>query len=172
MSIKTKTCFKCNTEYSIESFHKHAKMADGRLNKCKYCVKRNVDKWREANPDYRKKEHAKVREKKGFMTRDEWRENLAANAIGRKVSSTKYAHKRRMLVSKPMSEWDEFVLEEALSLAAHREATTGIKWHVDHIVPLLHEKACGLHTAANLQVVPASWNFKKGNRHMQTWDRK
>jgi hypothetical protein len=38
----TKICFKCNTEKSIDSFYKHPKMADGRLNKCKDCNKKDV----------------------------------------------------------------------------------------------------------------------------------
>jgi 5-methylcytosine-specific restriction endonuclease McrA len=65
-----------------------------------------------------------------------------------------------------MTELDELVLEEAFILAAQREESTGIKWSVDHIVPLNHKHASGLHNAWNVQVVPALWNSIKRNTNM------
>jgi hypothetical protein len=65
-----------------------------------------------------------------------------------------------------MSEFDEFVLEEAATLCKERELTTGFKWHIDHIVPVFHKDACGLNSASNIQVVPASWNVRKSNTNM------
>jgi len=42
---------------------------------------------------------------------------------------------------------------------------TGIKHHVDHIVPLHSRIVCGFHTHDNLRAVPKSVNLTKGNRH-------
>ena len=42
---------------------------------------------------------------------------------------------------------------------------TGVKMHVDHIIPLKSDKVCGLHCEDNLQLLPASDNIAKGNRH-------
>ena len=165
-----KKCFKCEAERPLSDFHKHSGMKDGRLNKCKYCVVQDVAEWRNKNPDARKKEHARSRERKGHMTRQEYFNKRSFNKIGRLASSLKYAYKRRRLAEKMFqTELDDFVFEEAALLCKLREQATGFKWHIDHIVPMMHEKACGLNTAYNLQVVPASWNVRKGNRSMDEY---
>ena len=42
---------------------------------------------------------------------------------------------------------------------------TGVKHHVDHIVPIRSRIVCGFHTESNLRVVPKLVNLQKGNRH-------
>lgn len=44
-----KTCFKCLTAKPLTEFYRHARMADGRLGKCKDCTKADVKKHRQEN---------------------------------------------------------------------------------------------------------------------------
>ena len=46
-----KTCIKCNKTLSIEFFHKDKHKKDGRVNKCKDCVKLAFKEWKNQNPE-------------------------------------------------------------------------------------------------------------------------
>lgn len=59
---------------------------------------------------------------------------------------------------------NKFFIGEIYHLARIRTEITGITWQVDHVIPLQSEKVCGLHCAANLQVITATENSSKSNR--------
>ena len=44
-----KKCFKCQRKLPLSDFYKHKQMADGHLNKCKKCTKKDVHNYREDN---------------------------------------------------------------------------------------------------------------------------
>lgn len=81
-------------------------------------------------------------------------------------SSLKSANraKRKQRVVSWDKEFTDFVTIEAYDLAKLRNKVTGIKWHVDHVIPLCGKSVCGLHVWNNLKVIPASENLRKGNR--------
>lgn len=165
-----KTCFKCGCTKDISLFHKHKGMKDGHLNKCSDCVVKAIAEWRTKNPEVRKKEHAKNREKLGFKTREQYLNDRKKNAKGKKVRQLEHSHKRRVQKERYVStELDSFVFEEAVRLKYLRKEMLGTEWHIDHIVPLNYKNACGFHNAFNLQVVPAKWNLNKSNKHMNTF---
>lgn len=64
-------------------------------------------------------------------------------------------------------EFTDFVSLEAAHLCKLREAATGIKWHVDHVIPLGGEEVCGLHVWNNMQVIPGVLNVRKGNKMIE-----
>lgn len=66
--------------------------------------------------------------------------------------------------AKPL--WHDSKAVKALHIeAVRRKQETGEEWHVDHIVPLTSDLVCGLHWHGNMQLLPASVNQSKSNRH-------
>jgi hypothetical protein len=70
----------------------------------------------------------------------------------------------RRTLEKALDPFEFWVLQEAVSLARLRETVVGGRWHVDHIVPV---SKGGNSRPDNLQVVPATWNRRKSNRHAE-----
>jgi hypothetical protein len=71
---------------------------------------------------------------------------------------------RRRTNDTDLKEFDYFVLAEAVRLRKLREKMLNTKWDVDHVIPV--SKGGSSH-AENLQVVPASWNRQKSNKHSE-----
>jgi hypothetical protein len=86
---------------------------------------------------------------------------------------TRSALKRRIAERKQRAplcatELDELIFQEATDLASRRASLTGVKWHIDHMLPLRAETVSGLHVGNNIAVIPASLNIAKGNRLIYT----
>ena len=63
-----------------------------------------------------------------------------------------------------VTEFDRFLINEIYDLARQRTKLLGIKFEVDHIVPIMSDIVCGLHSPDNLQIIPAKINHKKSNK--------
>jgi hypothetical protein len=59
---------------------------------------------------------------------------------------------------------DLWLIEEFYETAAERTKSTGVQWHVDHMIPLRGKTVSGLHVPGNLQVILGTENSRKGNR--------
>lgn len=106
------------------------------------------------------REYRKTRRPKHIMTEEQLQRKVRHNA--------RYRAARTQSIPSWYDEWDEFVMLEAIALAAEGAKCTGIAWHVDHMIPLKAKEVCGLHCAGNIQVIPATLNTHKCNRLLFT----
>ena len=133
---------------------------------CRPCARERAkrpgkERLREKAANYRRKNPEKAREAVR-RSLEKYRKN---NKSKLNEKAAKERARKRMAIPKWFGEFDDFVCKEAFSLAKIREGETGIKWDVDHIVPLSCKIACGLHCAENLRVIPASINRSRKNKY-------
>jgi hypothetical protein len=91
-----------------------------------------------------------------------------AAATAREISYIRRKLREARALPKWFGEFDELVIIEANDLSRRREDATGIKWSVDHLIPIQAQQACGLHCASNISVIPLKMNMQKGNRMKYT----
>ena len=157
-----KTCSHCQATKPMDAFNKHPTARFGVSNKCRDCAKaynkqhyrENADhyidrsrEWRLQNPERAQKLFNKSKRKLRAIDNSK---KLAENAL------------RVDYIKRATPPWaNKFFIAEAYHIAKVREKMFGIKWHVDHIVPLRGKRVSGLHVESNLQVIPAQVNLKK-----------
>jgi hypothetical protein len=89
--------------------------------------------------------------------------NSTKKSIEKKLANN--SKRRSLRIQRTVSWANEKEIEKKYAFAKFMEwITLGIKYHVDHIVPLQGKNVCGLHTHDNLQVIRATQNLKKGNK--------
>lgn len=74
--------------------------------------------------------------------------------------------KRRAAKRQAVPRWaNHAMIAEWYKLAEEMTKLCGLRFHVDHIVPLVSDIVCGLHWEGNLQILPFDENIHKGNRY-------
>lgn len=184
--MREKLCRKCGETKPVSEFPKDRNRSDGLHSNCKACrVAQSVD-WERRNAERRAAYKRKLRAESPSYAEtgraysqsyratypERARASVKAYALRNPHSVVQSSANRRARakVATPkwgLDEFDRFVKEEAARLAKRRNQATGIDWHVDHIEPLQGKLVSGLHIWNNLQVIPASINFSKGNRRTE-----
>ena len=152
----TKTCKGCDQVKPLSLFHKHKQMADGHLNFCKVCHYEKSKANRLANPDSRKEEHARLRERKGFMTRAEYNARRAENPKGRQATCRDYILKNKDKIAAYGKQYEQknkerIAARRAETLAERREVKR--LWRKNNLGLVLAD--CAKRRAAKLKRTPA-----------------
>ena len=121
--------------------------------------------WCQANPE---KVAAGMRRKKDKKPERYKEIQRGANKRFRDKHPEKVAEreqKRRASKRQAMPVWaNRTEILSIFKMARAIRDASGLKYHVDHVVPLQHELVCGLHVTANLRIVCASDNLQKHNK--------
>jgi hypothetical protein len=126
---------------------------------------------RDCFSSYKRSRQAKKNRKAGILWgKGNWPSYLYHNGTGRYcerhiVYRRFYAYQRHTAKLKAFPKWaNKEAILEVYKKAKRIEKETGIKQHVDHIVPLRGKNVCGLHVEYNLQVLSARENIAKNNK--------
>lgn len=193
--MSNKVCKTCKEEKPKNGFHKSKRHVDGILKECRVCYNKKILKMKKDNPEFLektrnnakkyKKNNKEKRRLAGIKYREENKEKIKESNKKyrinnkKKIKASKLAYekknpqirakikiKRRTSESRSIPSWAEHdKIKTIYEKAKWLESITGLKYHVDHIVPLQGKNVCGLHVWENLQILEASVNCSKGNKH-------
>jgi hypothetical protein len=141
-----KVCTACKISKKLELFPNNRASADGKNTMCTEC----------------RREYDRVRyENKGEQIRGRVKRYRSDNLPKVNASDAAKIKNRKRATPKWLNWLQKAQIEELYELAAARTMQTGLKHHVDHIVPIRGKKVSGLNVPWNLQVLTATENMRK-----------
>jgi hypothetical protein len=172
-------CNICSVEKDLKEFHKNKKCSLGYLPTCKTCIRiKDQARYPKEKEQRLINNHKYYRENKERVTSyiyswikdnpDKVKEYKQAWKLRNpdKVNAAVSKRRAKRLNATPI--WaDEKKIEGFYKEAKELEKKTGIKYHVDHIIPLISDRVCGLHVEYNLQVLPYYENIAKSNKLLE-----
>lgn len=167
----SKTCSCCKQVLPFSAFYKAAKAKTGYANRCKTCdleyQRARKKEKAEANTRWRVKHGAAHNESKRQQTkarREEYLQNKLATdlSVWRKQQATRALQKAKATPAWVDRDHHERI-RNVYAVTQMLQEATAMVYHVDHIVPLVSDKVCGLHVWWNLQPMPEAANVLKNN---------
>ena len=126
---------------------------------CSECQAKNTKAWSEKNPDKVQSyfQSNEMVEKRKEYAKEFYRRN-------RDYYIAKDAS-RRAYKLRAKTKWGQEGVRAFYKKAKElQQQNPGVKYHVDHIIPLVGDGVCGLHNQFNLQILTALQNWKKGSK--------
>lgn len=190
-----KKCYKCKIKKELKDFNKNKSNKDGLQSKCRSCfklynyknklkIKLNNKKYYENNKEVIK-ENSRINRKNNPIRYYQYNVNYRINNKDKiKRDGKLYArnnkhvinhnnsnHRAKKLQATPkwLTGFDLEYIKNIYTQSSELTRITGIKYNVDHIVPLNSKLVCGLHVPWNLQVIEQSENIKKSNKILKEY---
>ena len=151
-------------EYRAKCKEHYKQLAKEWYEKNKEIVKQRAKEWRKENKDKSRESNLACyhRNREVFNARfKKWAKDNKGKVL---ANVRKYELAKINRTPQWIDKDDLWAIQEIYELSYKRTEMTGIKWHVDHIIPLQGKLVSGLHVPANLQVIPAIINIGKGNK--------
>lgn len=174
-----KSCKSCKQEKPASMFGTKANAKDKLQPYCKPCASAYRAQWNLANKERKAERNAAYRLEKReqiLASKAEYR-NAAKEKIAlqqktwaqkNKTTINAIAAKRRAALLNRTPPWANKSHIADFFHAADVLSRGGVRFHVDHIVPLQGKLVSGLHVENNLQILPAHINTSKGNKYEQS----
>jgi hypothetical protein len=157
-----KTCTKCNKKkIAKDNFYKKLSSEDGFDPWCNDCFLNKNRKWFNDNKDH----HHSLTANWYENNKEKHLKNSKRIYQANKPRKLLDYYRREERVARATPSWvNKKELLIIYKKAEELRKKTNIKYEVDHIIPLVNDKVCGLNVPLNLQLIPEEQNRRKANK--------
>jgi hypothetical protein len=177
--MQSKACSMCKSNKPLAMFSPDARTRSGVQSRCKPC-QANVSKALRVNDPEKHRAAVKASTQKNYAGKLQrntayrlsnptkiaaWKRQDRLINRGRVLADNAY---RRAATKQRTAAWANLMAIKSIYEEAQQVSMLVGEWyHVDHVIPLMGKDVCGLHVEANLQIIPAVENLRKGVSYAQ-----
>lgn len=159
-------CSKCNKDKPLTEFHKQAPsrshVKNGYRSECKDCTRESNRLGWHKHIEKRTLKKAEYRNNNPEKIKEQYVNHYKNNPD---YYSAKWKTQRQRLRQATIMGMNmHTVLRPFRKKAKEITEKTGIKYSIDHIIPIKGENVSGLNVAWNIQVIPLGENLRKGTK--------